>query len=105
MREREKAWKERRRGLRARLPTIRIAACRISPAAAGKGYDVVIRGAGFKPSIAPPRVTVGGAIVTALRFSDAGDEITGRLDAAPEGRAVEIDLGFARAQGRCEDAG
>jgi hypothetical protein len=92
------AWKERRKQIAARAPTVRLDRCRVKPLAKKGSFEAVIEGHNLHQAISPPRVTVGGATLENLTFQDDGTAIRGTLSIRPRGRVVVVDYGFARAE-------
>jgi hypothetical protein len=102
MLKREQAWRERQKRIAARSPQVRIDRCTIRALDRAEGYEVIIDGFNLHQAISPPRVTVGGVPADSLGFARDGKQLRVRLKRKPAGDRVEVDYGFARAEGRAE---
>jgi hypothetical protein len=84
-----------------RRPWLRLDRWTVEPMAEQAGpdrYRVRIEGVNLRGAVSPPRITVGGQLLRALRFEPDGRAVTGEIDQPPEHRRVIVDYGFARAE-------
>lgn len=102
MLKREQAWRDRQQRIAARGPQVRIDRCTIQALDREEGYTAIIEGFNLRQAISPPRVTVGGVSAHALTFDRDGKHLRVLLKQLPDGDRVEVDYGFARAEGRAE---
>lgn len=100
MLKREQAWRERQKRIAARRPQVRIDRCTIQALDRGEGYAAIIEGFNLRQAISPPRVTVGGVPADSLSYARDGKQLRVLLKQKPDGDRVEVDYGFARAEGR-----
>lgn len=89
-----------RRHKDGRAGWIRLDRCTVDerPDDAAGGYPVTIEGVNLRRAISPPRVTIGGQPVRAMRFAPDGRSITGVVDEPPADERLVVDYGFTRAE-------
>ena len=100
---RERAWRERQRRAAERRPRIRVDSCEVRPLTTGEGYAVTITGFNLHGAISPPMITIGGIALQHLQFEPDGRTVRGTLAREPDGNAVVVDYGFARADATVVD--